>query len=209
MSYREIINKLKPIEYSKYKDVTSNEKLMIYVASVLEKQNVPLTFNYICIATFKMFPDTFWCDEEFKEFPSIDRLNRTYMHLKYVPNGKPYIAGTMKSGFKITSVGKAVAQNVESIIKNGISDSTIKAPPVDMHKKGFDKDYVGFKENQGYKEYEMTGKIDLMKMWSFFGITPYTQIKKTKDNLNNILEYAKNMNDKEFAEYVEKILKML
>ncbi|MBR6640974.1 MAG: hypothetical protein IKL08_02120, partial [Clostridia bacterium] len=86
MSYREIINKLKPIEYSKYKDVTSNEKLMIYVASVLEKQNVPLTFNYICIATFKMFPDTFWCDEEFKEFPSIDRLNRTYMHLKYVPN---------------------------------------------------------------------------------------------------------------------------
>ena len=113
MSYKEIINKLKPFEYSKYKNISSNEKLMIYAAYELEKKHVPLTFNYICIASFKLFPEKFCCDEEFKEFPSVDRLNRTYMHLKYVKKGKPYLAGSVKDGYSITNFGKANALEVE------------------------------------------------------------------------------------------------
>ena len=59
MGYKDIINSLEPIEYSKYKDITSYEKLMIYVAKILEEKKVPLTFNYLCISAFKIFPDAF------------------------------------------------------------------------------------------------------------------------------------------------------
>ena len=156
MSYKEIINKLKPFEYSKYKNISSNEKLMIYAAYELEKKHVPLTFNYICIASFKLFPEKFCCDEEFKEFPSVDRLNRTYMHLKYVKKGKPYLAGSVKDGYSITNFGKANALEVESIINNSVVDKSIKAPVVDKHKKGYGKDYMDFIESDGYKKYQLT-----------------------------------------------------
>ena len=80
MTFKETINAIEKIEYSKYASVSSNEKLCIYAAYYLEQRKVPLSFNYLCIATFKLFPDKFCVDEEFPEFPSVDRLNRTVLH---------------------------------------------------------------------------------------------------------------------------------
>lgn len=209
MGYKDIINNLKPIEYSKYKDITSYEKLMIYVAKVLEDKNVPLTFNYLCISAFKIFPDAFCCDEEFKEFPSVDRLNRTMMHLKYVKNAKPYIAGSVKTGYEITNIGKSVALQVENIINNTKEDKSIEAPKVDKHKKGFSKDYVSFIEGEGYKKYLKTNKIDIMYVWEFFKVIPYTQIKSTKENLKHVMEYAKENKDEKCMKFIDGVLKLI
>lgn len=55
MGYKEIINSIKPFDYSKYKDITSKERLMLYAAVFLERNNVPLTFNYLCVAAFNSF----------------------------------------------------------------------------------------------------------------------------------------------------------
>ncbi len=114
MSYKELIDWLKPFAYSQYKDVTSYEKLMMYAALKLEEIKVPLTFNYICIASFKLFPDKFCCDNEFKEFPSVDRLNRTMMHLKYVKNWGSCLTWSIGNWYQITNLWRAVAKN-----KNG------------------------------------------------------------------------------------------
>lgn len=205
MSYKEIINNLEPFEYSKYRDITSNEKLMIYSAYVLEKKKIPLTFNYICITSFKLFPEKFCCDEEFKEFPSVDRLNRTMMHLKYVKKGKPYLAGSVEDGYTLTSFGKANAIEVESIINNTEVDKTIKAPTVDKHKKGIGGDYLRLKESSDYNIYLETGKIDNMFIWKFYNVIPYTQIKFIKENLITIKKYAKESDDFKCIEFIEKV----
>ncbi len=209
MGYREIINNLQPINYSKYKDITSYEKLMIYAILMLERNKVPLTFNYICIATYKIFPDRFCFDEEFKEYPSGDRLNRTLMHLKYVKNGKPYVAGSVKTGYSITRLGYSIAEEVESIINNTKLDETIKAPVVDQHKKGFGKDYTAFVSGDGYKKYLETGIVDDMYVWEFYKRIPYTQIKSTKENLKDVLEYAKEKDDLKCQKFIEEVLKTL
>ena len=209
MSYKEIINNLEPFEYSKYMDITSNEKLMIYSAYVLEKKKIPLTFNYICITSFKLFPEKFCCDEEFKEFPSVDRLNRTMMHLKYVKKGKPYLAGSVEDGYTLTSFGEANAIEVESIINNTKVDKAIKAPTVDKHKKGIGGDYLRLKETDDYNIYLETGKIDNMFIWKFYNVIPYTQIKFIKENLVTIKQYAKESNDIKCIEFIEKIEKTI
>ena len=209
MKYREIINNLEAIPYSKYKEITSYEKLMIYSASVLEEKNIPITFNYLCVATFKLFPDAFCLDEEFKEFPSVDRLNRTVMHLKYVKNGKPYIAGSVKTGYSLTSYGYAVAEEIQTIINHGKVDLNVKAPAVDQHKKGYSKDYLLFISGDGYKKYIENGIVDNMYIWEFYNRIPFTQIKRTKKDLKDILEYAKENNDEKCINYIEKILVLL
>lgn len=209
MSYKDFINGLEPINYSKYKDITSYEKLMSYAALILKRNNIPITFNYLCVASFKLFPDAFCCDEEFKEFPSVDRLNRTLMHLKYVKTGYPALEGSPKIGYTLTKTGEANALDTESIITNSKLDLSIKAPSVDKHKKGKSGDYTSFIEGKDYLNYLTNGKVDVMYVWKFYKITPYTQISSTKKNLNNILEYAKDYNDQKCVEFVTKVLELL
>lgn len=208
MGYKDIINELKPFDYSKYEDISSYEKLMLYTALIIERKGIPLTFNYLCISAFKLFPDVFCCDEEFKEFPSVDRLNRTMMHVKYVQNGQPFLVGSVKDGYSFTKLGKAIAEDVESIINSKEINTSSKAPVVDKHKKGFSRDYIMFVSGEKYKKYLKTGEVDLMYIWEFFGITPYTQLKTTKNNLKNILEYSNEKKDKKCIEFIKKALEM-
>lgn len=209
MRYKQQIDTLTPFEYSKYANITSNEKLMVYSAYLLEKMHIPLTFNYICIASFKLFPEKFCCDEEFREFPSVDRLNRTMMHLKYVKNGKPYLAGTIENGYSLTSYGKANAIEVESIINNAASDKSIKAPTVDKHKKGIGGDYYRLIKSPEYKKYLETKHVDNMFVWSFYNAIPYTQIKTIKENLLMIRQYAKDLNDTDCLDFINIIEKAI
>lgn len=209
MSYKEKIDILEEYDYSQYKDISSCEKLMIFVAYTLQQKNVPLTFNYLCISSFKMFPEKFCLDEEFKEFPSVDRLNRTYMHLKYVKKGKPYITGTTGEGYKLTSYGVSVAEEVEALLSNSVVDKTITAPSVDQHKKGISKDYSKFKASEGFEKYKSTGNVDLMYIFEFFNVTPYTRMKMIDKNLVDILEYARQFHDLELEDYVDKTIKII
>ena len=209
MGYKDLINKLESIDYSKYMNISSKEKLMIYAALILERNKIPITFNYLCIATFKIFPDMFYCDEEFKEFPSVDRLNRTLMHLKYVHNGRPYLTGSVENGYSITKVGRAFAEETEAIINNTKIDTSIVAPKIDEHKKGFSRDYLLFINSKGYKKYLETNNIDINYIWEFYKIIPYTQIKSTQENLNNILNYAKENNDEKCMFFIDEVLKKL
>ena len=208
MGYKGIIDSFEPIEYSKTKDITSYEKLMLYAVNELVKKNVPLTFNYICIASFKLFPEKFCCDEEFKEFPSVDRLNRTYVHLKYVKKGKSYIAGTMKEGFALTTYGKAMAAEVKALINGTEIDESIKPVPVDAHKKG-NSQYYKIIDSEGFKKYLDSKTIDLKYLWKFFDVAPFTKMKKIKDSLELIAQYAEENNNRECVNYVKNLVKMI
>ncbi len=205
MSYKQIIEDLKPFDYSRYSTISSYEKLMVFAAYTLEKLGVPLTFNYICIAAFKLFPDRFCCDEEFSEFPSVDRLNRTMMHLKYVSNGRSALTGSVENGYSLTNLGRANAIEVESIISNTAVDERIKAPIVDKHKKGVGGDYLRMKESDGYKKYLETGEIDKMFVWKFYNATPFTQMKTIRKNISEVAQYADDADDKKCLEFLEKI----
>ena len=208
MTNKEKINWLKPVPFEKYSDITSYEKLMLYTAIVLEENNVPLTFNYMCVAAFKLFPDKFCCDNEFTEFPSVDRLNRTMMHLKYVKKWTPSIVWTIETWYKLTNLWRATAENVKARIRSDKISTITEKPIVDAHKKWI-WSYSKFIEWEWYKKYLETDEIDPMYIWKFFGITPYTQIKKVKQDLNDIRDYAKeNKNDK-CELFITNILKSL
>lgn len=207
MSYKETIDNLKPFEYSKYKDITSNEKLMVFAAYTLEAKGVPLTFNYICIAAFKLFPEKFCCDEEFREFPSVDRLNRTMMHLKY--NDRPNIMGSIETGYRLTNLGRFTALEVESIIKNSALDESVKAPIVDKHKKGLGGDYLRMIETDEYKAFLKTGAVDKMFVWKFYNAIPFTQLKTIRENLSQVEQYANDSGNKKCLEFIDIIKEII
>lgn len=209
MGYKEIINSIQPFDYSKYKDIGSYERLMLYAAFYLEKNNVPLTFNYLCVASFKFFPAALCIDEEFPEFPSVDRLNRTYMHLKYVKKGTPYISGTQGNGFTLTPFGRALAKETEAIIANSKLETSIKAPIVDQHKFGSLRDYTKFMASECFIKFKETGLLEMNLVWKYFNVIPYTQIKKIKDKLSEIRKYAATKEDGTCIECIKAIIERM
>lgn len=206
MEYKDIINSIQPLDYSKYKDIASYERLMLYAALFLDRNNIPITFNYLCVATFKFFPATFCIDEEFPEFPSVDRLNRTYMHLKYVTNKPASLVGTQKDGFHLTPYGRAEAIQTEATITNTEIDESIKAPIVDSHKAGPRQDYDNFIKSECFSKYKETGSVDMNLVWKHFDVIPYTMMKKIKSTLNVIKKYASSVKDKECVDCVKLII---
>lgn len=208
MTYKEIIEMIEPIEYSKYKDVSSNEKLGAYVAYYLVTKQVPLTFNYLCISMFKMFPDKFCCDEDFKEYPSVDRLNRTLMHMS-IAKTSPILNGTAKNGYQLTNYGKTIGLQVKAIIENTKVDKTIIAPMVDKYKSAPLADYNKFLSSNGYTKYGQTGAVSLDDIWPFFRVIPFTQITTIKKKLVLIKNKAKEENNNQCIEYIERINRLL
>lgn len=209
MTYKEIINSIVPIDYSKYANISSNEKLCVFAAYYLEKNGVPLNFNYLCIATYKMFPDKFCADEEFKEFPSVDRLNRTVLHCVRPSNEKNrLLIGDVRLGYSLTKMGVAVAQQVENEI-NGLHAKVNDIPVIDKHKKGHITDYLKFTKSDLYKIFQETREIDLFYVWDYFETFPYSDIDKIKKSLKEIEIVAKDKNDTVCIDLINDILRRI
>lgn len=208
-NYKDLINSIKPYQYSQYQKVSSNEKLMAYAIYYLYQNNVPLTLTYIIVATFKFFPEKFCIDPEFSDFPDSGKLLRTYMHLKY--SGKDSkrptaITGTPKTGFALTKLGIAFAKETYAIVTNTPIDESIKYVNVDKSRTGGALDYNKFLTSKLYVNYKETGQINKNYIWSHFEVTPFTQIRRIKRTLDEIKKYALSVNDEKCVECINLIL---
>jgi len=193
-SSKEIIQDIKPFDYSQYKEITSYEKLMVFAVKFLSDNSIPLTFDYICVASYNFFPEVFCLNNEFKQHLSPDRLNRTYMHLKY-QKINPYITGNQKEGFILTKFGKLVAEEVANIINNTKINPKVKRPIVDLYKSGEVQNYEKFVKSNLYILYEKSKKIDLNLLWEYKNVIPYTNLTQIKKDLIQLSKYSKDLNN--------------
>ena len=208
--YKETINKLKPFKYSDYSNITSNEKLAIYACYQLLSKEIPLTFNYICIASFKLFPDKFYFDEEFKEYPHIEKLNRTILHLHNNKNSSLLI-GSARNGYQMTKAGLIIAKQVELDITNKNKKVVIKKTIVDDHKKGTIQSYEKMTKNDYYISFDIDNdfEIDLDFVWKYFDVIPFTNINYIKRELKELKTYSRYISDKKLSFFLSKILDKL
>lgn len=208
MSYKDSINHIKEIDYSKYQKISSNEKLLAYTAVFLEENNIPLSFNYLCVAAYKFFPDKFCLDDEFREYPSADRLNRTLLHMHTSKTGNNYLTGDARLGFKLTALGRMIGNQVKSEIENNkIRD--VDKPSIDNHKKGYTQLYKNFINSTIYKKYIDSRNVSLNDLWVYYHAIPYTKIDTIKKDFAEIVTYAKSVGDKDCIDCIALLKKQL
>jgi hypothetical protein len=204
------IKDIEPIHYSQYKNISSNEKLATYACYYLYKNNIPLTFSYICMASFKLFPEKFYFDEEFKEFPHIEKLNRTILHLVTNKTSKS-LTGSAREGYQLTKSGITQAKQIEADIINKKVDVTVEnIKIVDMHKKGIVQDYTRLNSSEYFINFNPdVSEFQLDFLWNYFKIIPFTQISMIKSHFNNLLSYSESIEDLKTIRFVNSCLKKL
>jgi len=199
--YADFIKKIQSFPYEKYAGVSSREKLVVYTIHYLKTNNIPLTFNNICIATFKLFPEKFYFSEEFKEFPHIEMLNRTILHLR--PVERNYASGSVKTDYELTALGEEIARQVERDIQQGNSSAPIIPKAMDEHKKTSHNDLHKIITSPIYKTWIESGTLEEMEIWDFYGVTPYTQLDKIKKSIDETRIYAKSSGNNKAVEFLD------
>lgn len=203
----DFIKEIKPIDYPKYSNVSSREKLVVYTIDYLANNEIPLTFNNICIATFKLFPEKFYFSEDFKEYPHIEMLNRTILHLR--PKERNYATGSVGQSYALTKVGEEVAREVKAEIEVGASKPTAPKKIMDEHKKTNINDLNKVKRSGIYQTWLNEKRIDDMEIWSFFDVTPFTRLNEIKSFIKGTKAYSQDKGETDVVQFLEELQRMI
>lgn len=200
----EFIRAIKPVfETERYNKISSREKLTAYAMHFLEKNNIPMLFNYICIATYKLFPDRFYFGD-FKEFPHIEMLNRTILHLR--PKERNYATGSVRSDYKLTKLGCKVALDVEKELSGKKNIDESKITKIDNIKKTSDSELKKIVTNKLFKNWENTGKISEFDIWNYFEVTPYSRMGFIKNQIDELKRTVKKIKcDKKIVTFLNEL----
>lgn len=197
--YCEFINNLKPFEFKTYSGVSSREKLVVYAIKYLTDNNIPATFDYVCMASFHFFPEEFKLSNEFPGQADIAGLNRTLMHLR--PSERNFATGKPNTNYVLTEMGLAVAKQVEEGLINNVFTSTATSSRHDnvVSKKNKEK-YLSFIKKLLFNEYISNGEYSLDMIWRMFMVMPFSKLDTLLADVIEIKEIAKSENDDKCAE---------
>jgi hypothetical protein len=189
------LKELEPLLQEQYSGV-NNDHLLTYAIELLSRTTIPLTFENIVVAVFRLFPECFSLIG-FPEYPDAAKINRTLLHCR--PKYRNLIIGNASNGYRLTSAGELTAQNVQ---KHFLREVDIRDRKT--HKKKPDRTYTGLKivnriENsvlyQLWRQ-NRTNEIGSFEIWSFLDTAPYTDKTVLRQILRDFKD-AVHMNQRE------------
>ena len=204
MTEIEKLRSIKEIDYDKYVDISSLEKLAVYGLKYLIDNNITTTWTNVVIATYYLFPRKFAISEDFLDFPNAERLNRTLLHLS-PHNGRNYAIGSTKINYSLTPLGASVAKEVEKIIFQEAMITNREQEVIQKDKITPMSEYTKIKESNEFREFEESGIFSSDMIWTLYKVIPFTQKKKIEEKINYALLYANKSNDIKCLEFIKNI----
>ena len=208
MSENEKLRSIKQIDYDKYVDISSLEKLAAYGIKYLEDNNITTTWTNLVIATYYLFPRKFAISEDFIDFPNAERLNRTLMHL-VPPKGRNYAIGSTKVDYRLTPLGKEIAAEVEKTICGEAKIVGRKQEVISKVKNTSMKCYFDIVQSNEYKQFLSNGDVIMDYLWSIYKVIPFTQKERIVKSLKSAKVYADNNDDIKCSIFIETLLKFI
>lgn len=203
-NYANFIKKLNSFKFEEYAGISSREKMAVYTIYYLANNNIPTTFDNVCVACYKFFPEEFKLSSDYPEYPDIAGLNRTLMHLR--PSERNLATGKPNTSYVLTEQGLALAKQVSDGLKGSAFTSNRNIANHDITKiKLSSKEYRDLTESNIYKEYLENPNYSESIIWKLFKVIPFTRIDYLLSQCKKIKEYAKTIEDESCADLISKI----
>ncbi len=200
----EAINAIKALEHGRYAAIEEKQNLLTYTIQFLMKKGIESTFPYLCVGSFRLFPEEFCLDEEFKN--ELDSLKVR----KYADRLLEEDLIKEKDGaFKLTQKGKDVAKDTSAAFYSGDTKMDLDKDDTRIGSDDVSKNYTELQLSKQYSSYLVNKRADLKDLWSFFGVTPHTKSDKIQAYLEEINDYAKSIGDKPMIAFTETMLEDL
>jgi len=205
MSEIDKLRKIKEIDYDRYVDISSLEKMAAYAIKYLEDNQVNTTWTNVVIATYSLFPRRFAISEDFLDFPNAERISRTLMHL-VPPKGRNYAIGSSKIDYALTPLGREVANEVEIIINREATIKNRKQEVISSIKPTPMTTYTDVKNSSEFKQYCGNNEYSVDMIWTLYKVIPFTQQDKILKKLVSALRFSQECGDVKCEEFISKMI---
>lgn len=208
MNDSEKLRKIKEVDYDRYVDISSLEKLAAYAIKYLDDNGISTTWTNLVIATYYLFPRKFAISEEFIDFPNAERLNRTLMHL-VPPKGRNYAIGNTKIDYTLTPLGLSIAKEVEETINAEAKVTNRKQEVISSIKVTPMTCYEDIKNSEEYKSFSSGNGFSVDMIWTLYKVIPFTQKDRITKKLIQAKKYAQENSDKKCAKFIDLMINAL
>lgn len=187
------------------------DRLVIFGMFFLEKQGIPLYFDYIAVCLFKLFPKKFSMSN-FEKYPDTFRINNSVRRLAGSLKSEGNItwaSGNVENGFSLTETGREIALQVETFLKNPKGKKITSKPKFKRSRGRFvDDDIKEIEVSVLYKKWlQKENKISDYEIISFLNAMPYTPKELLLKYLSQLRQSANTVKNKEvlnFLNWMEK-----
>lgn len=207
-TYKKFVKALKPFREKQYKNITQDQ-LAIFTMRFLEQKKIPLYFEYIGIAMFKLFPKKFSLIT-FKEYPDLYRIsNLLRLHLR--PTERNWAIGNIKTSFSITTLGSEVAKETEKMLHNpGLQKKVLSQKKEFKRIKSIEGDIDEIINSSLFKKWqENKENINEFEILSFLGVMSFTKKEIIKKRILKLKDICKNTKNKEALSFLNYIISLL
>ena len=198
---REFIKKQNSFNYGSYKDI-GHDRLLLYCAYLLEKNNFEILSIDVGVLAFKLFPKKFEI-EGYSEYPDFEKIRNTLWHL--YDKSKGWLSGRPQCGFSISEIGEVIAKKTNDALNKGIPLIFGKSRR-DKQKRKEIKEVENIKKSVAFKKFKRGGKIDMKEIGELFMLPSDAPLEIFEGKIRLIKEYSK---EKEILGFIKKVLKIL
>lgn len=213
INVKKFILNLKPIAAEDYKKIDL-DRLVVYALFLLEGKNIPLYFDFISVALFKLFPQKFSL-ENFKQYPDVFRVNNAIRRTTGAlsdKNKKRWANGSPEHGFSLTDFGREIAKQVASLIKNPELQKDREKTNVKTRGRSALNDVQEIRNSDAFKMWRNSSDVNTYEFFAFLKATPYTPKQLLIDHIKQLKNSSIAEKDKEtlsFLSWLEKNFKNL
>lgn len=202
---KKTLSLLKPFKVKNY-DFLDLDRLMIYVLFLLEQKKVPLYFDYIAVASFKLFPRKFSM-ASFKQYPDTNRISKALRRL-IDPKRKNWAKGSIEHGFFLTEAGREMAIQASKLLRKPSRQR--KRLSIIMRSRGRSPkdDIEDIEKSEIFQKWlQKNYQINDYEVLSFLNAMPYTPKELLSQYLEQLKQSAatiKNEKVSNFLTWLEK-----
>jgi len=207
-NYKKTVKDLKPYKEEQYKNIIQDQ-LAIFTMDLLEKKGVPLYFEYIGVALFKLFPKKFALIT-FREFPDLYRISNM-LRLRLRPSGRNWAVGNIKTNFSMTPLGKEIAKETEQLLNNPERQKNIRTKKDESKRiKSIQGDVSEILDSKLFQKWsEKKEKINEFEILPFLGVMSFTKMDVIQKRISRLRDICKNTKNSKAEAFINDIAKSL
>lgn len=202
LGYKKFLHSLEEFPEKQYKKMDL-DRLAIYSMALLSENNIPLYFDYIVIALFKLFPKKFSL-VNFEEYPDSDRVEKILLHLK--PRDRNWATGNVREGYCLTETGKEIVKQAKDLLRFPDKQKhQIFVPIIKTRTATPEKEIEDIRLSELYKEWKRGDikKIGEYDIWACLHAVSYAPKALLKRHINNLKQAAEEIKDKKVIEFLQ------
>lgn len=189
---------LSEFDSEKYADLDL-DRLAIYALNLLEEHRVPLYFDYVAVAIFRLFPKRFSM-ANFDMYPDTNRINKSLRRLTDSKRNN-WARGNIENGFVLTDAGREMNRQVQGML--AVADKGGAKKSDDRRGRSAGSDISEVKQSGIFRKWQHSAPITDFEVFEFLGAPAYTPKPLLANHLEKLKDSSNSENDEEAIAFLE------